>query len=89
MSLTKAELAQSVGLIIRDVRMSKRLTIEQLALESGIEYSQLSRIERGKINTSIYHIYLIVTTLKIPLRLLIKHTLIYIYKGSFNNKQSI
>jgi transcriptional regulator with XRE-family HTH domain len=89
MRLTKAELAQSVGLIIREVRLSKKLTIEQLALESGIEYSQLSRIERGKINTSIYHVYLIVTTLKIPLRTLIKHTILYLYKGSFNNKQSI
>jgi transcriptional regulator with XRE-family HTH domain len=41
--------------------------MERLATESGIEYSQLSRIELGKINTSIYHLYLISDTLKISI----------------------
>lgn len=82
MRFTKEELAKSVGAIIREVRISKNLTIEELALETGIEYSQLSRIERGKINTSIYQIYLIAVTLKIPIRIAFRLVLVYISNRS-------
>jgi transcriptional regulator with XRE-family HTH domain len=33
--------------------------MQQLSNELGIEYIQLSRIERGKINTTIYQVYII------------------------------
>ncbi len=39
--------------------------MEQLAFEIGIEYAQLSRIERGKINTSIFQIFLISRALEV------------------------
>lgn len=40
--------------------------MEELAFEVGIEYTQLSRIERGKINTSIYQLFLLSRALKVP-----------------------
>jgi transcriptional regulator with XRE-family HTH domain len=42
------------------------MTIEELAFDAEIEYVQLSRIELGKINTSIYHIYKISHSLSVP-----------------------
>jgi transcriptional regulator with XRE-family HTH domain len=41
------------------------LTIEQLAFETGVEYTQLSRIERGRINTSVFQLYMISKALSI------------------------
>jgi len=38
---------------------------ENLALECGLEYSQINRIELGKINTSISHLFLLAKTLKV------------------------
>lgn len=64
---TREEIAVTLGKKIRSLRTRKNMTIEQLALESGMEYTQLSRIERGKINTSVYHLYLISRPLKIQL----------------------
>jgi transcriptional regulator with XRE-family HTH domain len=55
----KIEVSQIVGAKIRKIRLSKGFSIQNLAYEIGIEYTQLSRIERGKINTSIYQLFLI------------------------------
>ena len=63
MALQKEELCNQVGSKLRGLRIEKQLSIEKLALDTGIEYTQLSRIERGKINTSIYQIYRITKTL--------------------------
>ncbi len=38
-------------------RLAKGFTQEQLANELGIEISQISRIERGVINTSVTTLY--------------------------------
>lgn len=50
---------------IRQHRLAKGFTQEQLANELGVEISQISRIERGVINTSITTLYAISKTLKI------------------------
>lgn len=42
---------------LRNIRLAKGFTQEQLANELGIEISQISRIERGIINTSISTLY--------------------------------
>ena len=42
------------------------MTIENLANESELEYSQISRIELGLINTSVFHIYKISKVLSVP-----------------------
>ncbi len=61
----KEEIASQLGHKIRTLRVERNMTMEELALESGIDYSQLSRIERGKINTSVYQIYMIARVLNV------------------------
>jgi transcriptional regulator with XRE-family HTH domain len=65
--LKKTEIAQIVGARVRKIRLSKGFTMEHLAFEVGIEYTQLSRIERGKINTSIFQLFLISRALEVNL----------------------
>jgi len=58
---------------IRKYRRERNLTINQLALEIGVDYSQIGRMERGTINPNISIIYDIAQVLKIePYLLLIK-----------------
>ena len=54
------------GKHIARIRKSKKLTQEDLAFKSELEYSQISRIERGVINTSISQVYKIAKALEIP-----------------------
>lgn len=68
MELTKEEVCKHVGNKIREARENNGLTMEKFAHESGIDYTQISRIELGKINTSIYQIYVITKKLDLPLR---------------------
>ena len=68
MGFTKEEICKQVGTRLREIRVDKGLTIEKLALESGIDYTQISRIELGKINTSIYQIYIITKKLDVPMK---------------------
>jgi len=63
--MEKEEFVKQVGINIRTIREEKNLSLEKLAHEAGIEYSQLSRIENGKINTSIYSTYTIAKALGI------------------------
>jgi transcriptional regulator with XRE-family HTH domain len=66
MILPKDVVVKRVGNKLRELRLGKKLTIEKVALDSEIEYTQLSRIELGKINTSIYQIYKISKSLSVP-----------------------
>ena len=68
MNLEKEELVKRVGKNIREFRLSQNLSLEKLALQLDMEYSQLSRIERGLINTSVYHLYKIYSILNIPIK---------------------
>ena len=61
----KKEISKLVGLNIRTIRIKKGLTIENLAAEANMEYTQLSRIELGQINTSIFQIYKIAIALSV------------------------
>ncbi len=61
----REELQVIVGNNIRKFRISKELTVEQLGLESGVGYSQISRIELGKRNPTAYTLYLIAIALKV------------------------
>ena len=44
------------GLRLREIRKSKKVSQEELAFRCGFELSQIGRIERGTINTSISHV---------------------------------
>lgn len=74
MSLSREELILRVGKRVREIRLSKGLTLERVAFDAGIDYSQLSRIELGKINTSIYQIYIVSKSLDVPLPELLNTT---------------
>lgn len=67
MQLTVEEIKKAIGGNIRRLRLAKKMSIETVAIESGMDYTQLSRIELGKINTSIYQLYKISITLKVSL----------------------
>ena len=55
------------GKNLRSTRLEKGFTQEHLANELGIEISQISRIERGVINTSITTLYAISKVLNVDL----------------------
>lgn len=53
------------GLNLRAIRKAKQISQEELAGESGFELSQIGRIERGEVNTSISHVSAIAKALKV------------------------
>ncbi|MEO6453088.1 MAG: helix-turn-helix domain-containing protein [Ginsengibacter sp.] len=59
------KIIKQFGEKVRQVRLAKGLSQETLALESGLEDSQINRIELSKINTSISHLFI----LQMPLKL--------------------
>lgn len=63
--MKKVELCKLVGAKIREIRKSRKMTLESLAFEADMAYTQLSRIERGKINTSIHQLYKICDVLHV------------------------
>ncbi|KAA8485874.1 helix-turn-helix protein [Arcticibacter tournemirensis] len=67
MPYQKEDIIKKIGSNIRSCRKDKQISIEKLALEAGLDYSQICRIERGIINTSVYQLYLISKTLDVPI----------------------
>jgi len=65
MSISKGDYSKLIGNRIRKIRTEKNITIENLAFEADMEYKQLSRIELGEINTTLYQIYKISIALNI------------------------
>lgn len=56
---------KNVGSKLKEIRQQKSISQEQLANMCDIEISQISRIERGIINTSIGNIFLLAEKLGI------------------------
>jgi transcriptional regulator with XRE-family HTH domain len=54
-----------IGARIRKLRIDNQFTLETLAFKADMDYTQLSRIELGKINTSIFQIHKIAEALNI------------------------
>ena len=48
---------------MKELRLLKKFSQEQLAWETGLEFSQINRIENGKINTSISNVFIIAEAL--------------------------
>lgn len=71
---SKEEFQKTFGQNVRRVRNGKALTVEKLALEAGIPYSQVSRIELGKRNPSGYTIYILSRTLEVCPSVFFNHT---------------
>lgn len=67
MKFEKNELAKTLGNRVREVRKYRGFTLEKLALDAEIELKQLSRIEYGKINTTVFQIYRLCYSLNVNL----------------------
>ena len=61
----KKEILIQFGNNLRNARVEKGYSQEKLANEIGVEISQISRIERGVINTSVTTIFHISRALNI------------------------
>lgn len=65
--LEEKEFLLAFGNNLKQLRKVKGFTQEGLANELGIEISQISRIERGVINTSVSSAYKIAQVLEIEI----------------------
>jgi len=66
------ELLVKFGKHLKQLRESKNLSQQELANLCDIEHSQISRIELGKINTTISTLFLIASKLNINVSDLVK-----------------
>jgi transcriptional regulator with XRE-family HTH domain len=71
-NLRDKELLEKLGQRLKDLRMQKGLTLEQLAYESEMELSQVHRIEKSKVNPTITTLSAIAKGLDMPLSELLK-----------------
>ena len=46
-----------IGARIREIRLAKEISIEYLANTSGMDYSQLARMETGQVNFTISYLF--------------------------------
>ena len=58
-------LLKKIGKKIQEIRFAKNLTQKDIAFTLDVEISQITRIERGKINTSILNILKIIDAIGI------------------------
>jgi transcriptional regulator with XRE-family HTH domain len=65
MSITKEDSSKIIGNKVRQLRLKKNMTLEFLAMEANMEYKQLSRIELGKINTTVFQIIKLAKALEV------------------------
>jgi len=54
-----------VGKRIREIRTSKKISIDNLAFECEVDYSQLNRMELGKVNFNISNLYRVAKALNV------------------------
>ena len=59
------DVLRQVGAKIREIRMLKQISMETLANECDLDYSQVNRMELGKVNFSISYLYLIAEALNV------------------------
>lgn len=64
---SKHEFQKNLGSNLRRIRNDCSWTIEKLALESGLTYSQIGRIELGKRNPSCFTMFQISKTLNVSI----------------------
>ena len=62
---TKEEFQTLLGQNLRRLRRYKNYTVEDLGLESGLGYSQVSRIELGKRNPTAYTLLILSRSLDV------------------------
>jgi hypothetical protein len=63
--ITKEEFQTLLGHNVRRIRRDKNYTVEDLGFESGLGYSQVSRIELGKRNPTAYTLLILSKALNV------------------------
>jgi transcriptional regulator with XRE-family HTH domain len=58
---------KALGMRVREVRLAKGMTMEQLADEAKMDYQQVLRVENGKVNATVSTMHRIATALNVPL----------------------
>lgn len=64
-------LVKALGARIREMRLERDMSQEDLANEADIPLSQIGRIERGENNPTISSLYVIATALNVDLKQLV------------------
>jgi transcriptional regulator with XRE-family HTH domain len=67
-NIKNKELIKAIGNKIRELRIKKNFSQENLANEADIPLSQIGRIERGENNPTISTLYVIAQALNITLK---------------------
>jgi len=65
--MSKEDLIVKIGLKIRNLRIERNLTLQQLSDKLNIEYNNLIRIEKGRTNPTIGTLYKICQVLGVSL----------------------
>lgn len=63
--IVNQKFVEEFGLNLRKIRLNNNISMQNLADNLNVDYSQISRIELGKINTSISMAYSIAEVLEI------------------------
>jgi len=58
----------ALGAQVRVIRQKQGLSMRQLALQADMEYSQLSKIERGVINTTVSSLQSLAEAMDVPVK---------------------
>lgn len=73
MSISEDKFIEAVGLQIKRLREEKNLSQEDLANDCNIPKSQIGRIERAEINTTLRTLYKIADVLQVDPSFLLDH----------------
>jgi transcriptional regulator with XRE-family HTH domain len=57
---------KAFGAHLKEIRLKKKLSQEEVANSAEIPINQVGRIERGEVNTTISTLYVIANALEIP-----------------------
>lgn len=60
------EAEEAFGLVVRDLRQSKRLSQEALAFEAGLDRNYISLVELGKSSPSVKTVFKLCDALRLP-----------------------
>jgi transcriptional regulator with XRE-family HTH domain len=65
--MERSDILKQIGFKIKSIRESKGISQQKLAADCNFEKSNMSRIEAGNTNPTIYTLYKIAKALDVPL----------------------
>lgn len=65
--MNKKDFINELGFLIREIRKNKGLSIEEVSNDSGVSFSKISLLERGKSEIQTYTLFKIAKALNIDL----------------------